>query len=161
MPQITLDRKQLVALETFFAGFRDRRVSVHQDLDSGCVNFSTPPSKHASEPLYAVVTLADVEALCVEADSTPGAGIFLAAAIALPARPSRFSAGSDLAVGTYHVEAIAGDNFTIVRAIGVARWFPLTARENPAWLLWTSYREASSWVETQDGDLCDYPFWGR
>lgn len=84
----------------------------------------------------------------------------MAFALALPRRPSSFSAGDDMPVGTYHVESTAG-GYTVQRTIGLQRWFPLTAREDPAWLIWSSFEEAQSWIAAQGEDLCDYPFWGR
>jgi hypothetical protein len=79
----------------------------------------------------------------------------------LPRRPSHFTQGTDLAVGTYHVTAIDDGAFTVVRTVGLARWYPLTAREDPAWRTWPSHDEAARWIDHQGEDLCDYPFWGR
>ncbi|TAM36951.1 MAG: hypothetical protein EPN61_15285 [Burkholderiaceae bacterium] len=81
-------------------------------------------------------------------------------ALALPIRPTRFSAGSALAVGTYHVEPVAA-GYTVRRTIGIDAWYPLTSRDDPSWRIWPSFDEASTWIENQDLDLCDYPFWGR
>lgn len=81
-------------------------------------------------------------------------------ALALPIRPTRFSAGSALAVGTYHVEAVVG-GYTVGRTVGVERWYPVTARTNPLWRLWPTFEDASRWVENQNCDLSDYPYWGR
>lgn len=77
MQKISLNCKQLTALESFFGGCRDRRVSVHQEIGSAYCSFARPPAPHGPDELCAVVTLTDIEALCVEADAAPGAGIFL------------------------------------------------------------------------------------
>lgn len=78
--RITLNRNQLSVLESFFGGNRNRLVSVHQERDSKEVDFLTPPRPARSLCLRAVVTLADVEELCVEADTAPTREIFLVAA---------------------------------------------------------------------------------
>jgi hypothetical protein len=74
----------------------------------------------------------------------------------LPRKPARFAMGSDLAVGTYHVEVVDG-GFTVGRTIGVQRWFPLTERVDPAWLLWPTFDEASNWLAAGEDDVSDYP----
>lgn len=76
-----------------------------------------------------------------------------------PRRPERFSAGSDLAVGTYHVEQ-DGEAFTICRTVGAFRWYPLTRKDNPAWRTWPTRVAAQNQIE-QDDELSEYPFWGR
>jgi hypothetical protein len=81
--------------------------------------------------------------------------------LAMPVRPTRFAAGPDLPAGTYHVEAVVGGYNTVVRTIGSTRWYPLTAGENPAWRLWSSFEDALRWIENQDNYPSDYPFWGR
>lgn len=83
----------------------------------------------------------------------------MADTVQLPRRPERFAAGTDLAMGTYCVMQ-TGDAFTIRRTIGAVFWYPLTSRENPAWLTWPSYASAYEQIENNE-DLCDYPFWGR
>lgn len=83
----------------------------------------------------------------------------MADTVQLPRRPERFAEGADLAMGTYCVMQ-TGDAFTIRRTIGAAFWYPLTSRENPAWLTWPSYASAYEQIEHNE-DLCDYPFWGR
>lgn len=89
----------------------------------------------------------------------------------LPRRPGRFSAGSDLAIGTYHVQRAAdalsigltpvADAFTICRTIGMQRWYPLTKKDNPAWRTWPTRTEAQAVIDSFPDELCDYPFWGR
>lgn len=83
----------------------------------------------------------------------------MADTVQLPRRPERFAAGTALAMGTYCVMQ-TGEAFTIRRTIGTAFWYPLTSRENPAWLTWPSYTSAYEQIEHNE-DLCDYPFWGR
>jgi hypothetical protein len=83
----------------------------------------------------------------------------MAEVVKLPRRPERFSAGADLALGTYHVVQ-ANDVFTICRTIGAIRWYPLTRRENPAWFTWPTYASAYEQIENNE-DLCYHPFWGR
>ena len=83
----------------------------------------------------------------------------MADTVQLPRRPERFASGRDLAMGTYNVLQ-TGEAFTICRTIGAARWYPLTSRENPAWLTWPSYASAYEQIEHNE-DLYEYPFWGR
>lgn len=84
----------------------------------------------------------------------------MATALALPRRPVHFSAGDDLPMGTYYIQPVVG-GYTVQRTIGVHRWFPLTAREDPAWLTWPNYAAAHAWMVGQDENLCGFPFWGR
>lgn len=58
-------------------------------------------------------------------------------------RPERFSAGSDLAVETYHVEQ-EGKAFTFCRTVGLHRWYPLTRKDNPAWRTWPTQADKRS-----------------
>jgi hypothetical protein len=88
--------------------------------------------------------------------------------ICFPLVPSKFAAGVDLPVGTYHVQQVKQTpasqvQYTVARTVGLARWYPLTARENPAWMTWPTFEEAQGWISgaDADGNLCDYPFWGR
>jgi hypothetical protein len=83
----------------------------------------------------------------------------MAEEVKLPRRPERFSAGADLALGTYHVVQTNGV-FTICRTIGSVRWYPLTRRENPAWFTWPTYASAYEQIQNNE-DLCYHPFWGR
>jgi hypothetical protein len=78
----------------------------------------------------------------------------------LPRRPERFASGTDLAVGTYHVQQ-HGDAFTICRTVGLHRWYPLTREDNPAWRMWPTRGAAQAQLDQHAGELCDYPFWGR
>lgn len=79
---------------------------------------------------------------------------------ALPRRPSVFSAGADLPVGTYHAMPVEA-GYTVARTVGAITWYPLTQRDNPAWRIWPSRTAALQWIERQDVDLSDYPFWGQ
>lgn len=81
-------------------------------------------------------------------------------ALALPRCPSQVSEGHALPLGTYYVQPVEGGD-TVQRTIGMHLWFPLTARENPAWVVWPSYEAARSWMTEQGENLCDFPFWGR
>ena len=83
----------------------------------------------------------------------------MAESVKLPKRPESFSAGNQLAMGTYHVVQLQ-DVFTICRTIGAARWYPLTRRENATWFTWPTYAAAYDQIENNE-DLCDHPFWGR
>jgi len=76
-------------------------------------------------------------------------------------RPSMFSAGAALPVGTYHVTQTDWETYSVCRTVGALRWYPLTARENPAWLTWPSFAAAAKWIDDKGEDLCAYPFWGR
>ena len=89
----------------------------------------------------------------------------------LPHRPERFSAGADLAVGSYHVmpapeafsvgQAPIEDAFTICRTVGLRRWYPLTRKDNPAWRTWPTRAAAQAQLDDHPDELRDYPFWGR
>lgn len=83
----------------------------------------------------------------------------MAITLELPIRPDRFSAGRNLPAGACHVVAVPG-GYSVQRTIGAALWFPLTAREDPVWLIWPTREGALQWIEDQSVDLPDYPFWG-
>lgn len=83
--------------------------------------------------------------------------------VPLPSRPRIYGAGDDLPVGTYTVAHCAGGRFTVVRQIGAQRWYPLTARENPTWKLWSSLEACAADVMDDDNlfTCADWPHWGR
>lgn len=82
------------------------------------------------------------------------------AVLALPVHPAHFAAGAELPMGTYHAISVVG-GYSVQRTVGVLRWFPLTARENPDWRIWPSFEDAAQWMKNPSTDLCEYPFWGR
>lgn len=78
----------------------------------------------------------------------------------LPRRPEQFAAGSDLEPGAYCVIAV-NEAFTISRTIGALRWYPLTQRENPAWLTWPTWAAAQAQLDGSEPTICTHRFWGR
>jgi hypothetical protein len=80
-----------------------------------------------------------------------------------------YGAGDKLPIGTFLVVCVVGakpfdstERFTVQRRIDFMRWYPLTARSDPAWKTWPT-REACV-AEVMEGDefICgDWPHWGR
>lgn len=72
MASITMNREQAGALERFFGGYRDRLVLVAQQPNGKGISFLYRQRPFAWACVCAVVSLADVEALIVEADASGG-----------------------------------------------------------------------------------------
>lgn len=82
-------------------------------------------------------------------------------AVLLPPAPSELKAGADLVVGSFHPQKISGGGWTICRAIGMNKWFPLTLDEAHAWLTWPNLGGAVQWMIADQDALNEYPLWGR
>lgn len=84
-------------------------------------------------------------------------------ALALPRRPGHYGQGSELPVGQYLIRCCVGGVYTVERVIGIRRWYPLTARDNPAWRTWSSFEAcAAECMDHEQLFTCaDWPHWGR
>lgn len=67
---LLLNRKQLGALERFFGGYRDRQVSVYQEVGSDRATFFAGSYCFRVNHIGVELSLADVEALIVEIDAS-------------------------------------------------------------------------------------------
>jgi hypothetical protein len=78
-----------------------------------------------------------------------------------PARPARYRHAENMGPGTLEVQQLPCGLWTVARVVGVERWFPLTAYENPAWLRWPRSAGAETFVANSCRcfDL-DWPHWG-
>lgn len=78
----------------------------------------------------------------------------------MPRRPERFTTGPDLSPGTHEL-VVVGDAFTICRTVDASRWYPLTQRENPAWLTWPTLAAAAAQLDGIQPAICNHPYWGQ